>query len=113
MIIPFEREYREEFYKLEDKIFDSNFWSEGDMQRTFEKEFGEYVKLGARAVSCMSANCPNRICLAYVTFPRDKMQLTEIPYISLAVRKTFFPCSPTASMPSVSTARRRTFQIQS
>ncbi len=51
MIIPFERESRDEFYKLQEQIFDSNFWSEGNMQRTFEKEFGEYVKLGARAVS--------------------------------------------------------------
>ena len=51
MIIPFERESRDEFYKLQEQIFDSSFWSEGDMQRTFEKEFGEYVKLGARAVS--------------------------------------------------------------
>ena len=51
MVIPFEREYREEFYRLEEQIFNSSFWSEGDMQRTFEREFGEYVKLGARAVS--------------------------------------------------------------
>ena len=51
MIIPFEKEYREEFYKLEEQIFDSNFWSEGNMQKQFEKEFGEYVKLGARAVA--------------------------------------------------------------
>ena len=51
MIIPFEKEYREEFYKLEEQIFDSNFWSEGGMQKAFEKEFGEYVKLGAQAVS--------------------------------------------------------------
>lgn len=51
MIIPFEKEYRERFYELQEQIFDSNFWSEGEMQRTFEKKFGEYVKLGARAVS--------------------------------------------------------------
>ncbi len=51
MIIPFEEEYRKEFYKLEDQIFDSNFWSEGNMQKTFERDFGEYVKLGARAVA--------------------------------------------------------------
>ena len=51
MIIPFEEEYRKEFYALEDQIFDSNFWSEGGMQKQFEKEFGEYVKLGARAVA--------------------------------------------------------------
>lgn len=51
MIIPFEEEYRKKFYDLEEKIFDSNFWSEGQMQKTFEEKFGEYTKLGARAVS--------------------------------------------------------------
>lgn len=51
MVIPFEEEYRKQFYALEEKIFDSNFWSEGSMQKTFEQKFGDYVKLGARAVS--------------------------------------------------------------
>lgn len=51
MIIPFEEEYRKKFYELEDQIFNSNFWSEGKMLRTFEEKFGEYVKLGAKAVS--------------------------------------------------------------
>lgn len=51
MIIPFEEEYRKKFYELENEIFDSNFWSEGKMLRTFEEKFGEYTKLGARAVS--------------------------------------------------------------
>lgn len=51
MVIPFEEEYRRKFYELESQIFDSNFWSEGKMLRTFEEKFGEYVKLGARAVS--------------------------------------------------------------
>lgn len=51
MVIPFEEKYRKEFYKLEEEIFDSSFWSEGGMQKRFEKDFGEYVKLGARAVS--------------------------------------------------------------
>lgn len=51
MVIPFEKEYREKFYGLEEKIFDSNFWSEGEMLGEFERQFGEYVKLGARAVS--------------------------------------------------------------
>ena len=55
MIIPFEKEYRERFYELEEQIFDSNFWSEGNMQRIFEQKFGEYVKLGARAVSSAGA----------------------------------------------------------
>lgn len=51
MIIPFEEEYRKKFYELEDQIFNSNFWSEGKMLRTFEEKFGGYVKLGAKAVS--------------------------------------------------------------
>lgn len=51
MIIPFEEEYRKKFYELEDQIFNSNFWSEGKMLQTFEEKFGEYVKLGAKAVS--------------------------------------------------------------
>lgn len=51
MVIPFEEEYRKKFYELEEQIFDSNFWSEGKMLRTFEEKFGEYVKLGAKAVS--------------------------------------------------------------
>ena len=51
MIIPFEEEYRKKFFELENQIFDSNFWSEGKMLRTFEERFGEYIKLGAKAVS--------------------------------------------------------------
>lgn len=51
MVIPFEKEYREKFFELQNEIFDSNFWSEGKMLRTFEEKFGEYVKLGARAVT--------------------------------------------------------------
>ena len=55
MVIPFESEYRKKFYELEEKIFDSNFWSEGQMQRTFEEKFGEYTKLGAKAISSAGA----------------------------------------------------------
>lgn len=51
MVIPFEEEYRKKFFELENRIFDSNFWSEGDILREFEEKFGEYVKLGSRAVS--------------------------------------------------------------
>ena len=51
MVIPFEEEYRKKFYELEDQIFDSNFWSEGNMLRRFEEDFGRYVKNGARAVT--------------------------------------------------------------
>ncbi len=51
MVIPFEEKFRKKYYKLVDQIFDSNFWSEGEMIRTFENKFGEYTKLGARAVA--------------------------------------------------------------
>ncbi len=51
MIIPFEEEYRKRFYELENQIFESNYWSEGKMLRKFEEKFGQYVKLGARALS--------------------------------------------------------------
>lgn len=55
MVIPFENEYRKEFYGLEDKIFDSNFWSDGEMTKKFEKVFSEYVGLGSKTVSCGGA----------------------------------------------------------
>lgn len=51
MVIPFEEEYRKKFYDLENQIFDSNYWSEGKMLRLFEEKFGQYVELGARALS--------------------------------------------------------------
>lgn len=51
MVIPFEDEYRKKFYALEEKIFDSNMWSEGQMIREFEEKFGEYVHTGARAIA--------------------------------------------------------------
>ena len=39
MILPFEEEYRKKFYALEEKIFESNFWSEGAILREFEEKF--------------------------------------------------------------------------
>jgi len=51
MVIPFEEKYRTKFYELENKIFNSNMWSEGEMTRTFEEKFGDYVGLGAKAIS--------------------------------------------------------------
>lgn len=51
MVIPFEREYRDRFYALIEKIFESNMWSEGRMLHDFEEKFGEYVHLGARAIA--------------------------------------------------------------
>jgi dTDP-4-amino-4,6-dideoxygalactose transaminase len=51
MIIPFEQEYRDRFYQLQEQIFESNFWSEGGMLRRFEQVFREYIKIGAKAVT--------------------------------------------------------------
>lgn len=51
MRIPFEEEYRKKFYALEEKIFESNMWSEGEMLHTFEDKFGEYVHMGARGIA--------------------------------------------------------------
>jgi dTDP-4-amino-4,6-dideoxygalactose transaminase len=51
MVIPFEKDYRKRYYELIDSIFDSNMWTEGAMTREFERVFGEYVQLGARAIS--------------------------------------------------------------
>lgn len=51
MVIPFEEEYRERYYKLLDEVFASNFWSDGKMTRTFEEKFGKYTGLNACAVT--------------------------------------------------------------
>ena len=51
MIITFEKELREKYYKLLDSVFDSNYWSEGKMQQCFEDEFSQYVGLHSAAVS--------------------------------------------------------------
>lgn len=51
MVIPFEDEYRKKFYALEEKIFDSNMWSEGQMLHDFEDKFGEYVGIEARGIA--------------------------------------------------------------
>lgn len=51
MVIPFEEEYRKKFYELEEKIFESNMWTEGQMLHDFEHSFGEFVGLGARGIA--------------------------------------------------------------
>ena len=51
MGLPFEKEYREKYYKKLDEIFDSNFWSDGKVTREFEEKFGEYTGLSACAVT--------------------------------------------------------------
>lgn len=51
MKVPFEEEYREQFRKRVDDVFESGFLSEGDQQREFEQRFGELTGLHAVAVS--------------------------------------------------------------
>ena len=49
--IPLEQTWRDRYHALVDDVFDSGVWSGGHMQDRFEKEFGDYVGVPARAVS--------------------------------------------------------------
>lgn len=51
MRLPFPKDARQAYYGLLDEVFDSNFWSEGQMVRRFENDFGNYVGAEARAVT--------------------------------------------------------------
>lgn len=51
MKIPFEAEYRKEYYRLLDEVFDSNFLSEGAMVKGFESEFGKFTGIPSLAVN--------------------------------------------------------------
>lgn len=51
MVLPFEQEYKERYYQLMDEIFESNFWSDGKMTRTFEEEFEKFTGLYSCAVT--------------------------------------------------------------
>lgn len=51
MQIPFSGKDREKYFKYLNHVFDSNFWSEGDLIKEFEKKFGEYVGAKALAVT--------------------------------------------------------------
>lgn len=42
MIIPFEKQYRKKYYRLLDKVFDSNFLSHSKMNQDFEKKFSKF-----------------------------------------------------------------------
>lgn len=45
MKLEFEKEFRESYYRLLDKMFDSNFWSDGPLTRKFEEDFSEFCKI--------------------------------------------------------------------
>lgn len=51
MVLPFDEECRKRYYGLLEKVFDSNMWSDGAMQRQFEAKFEEFTGLNACAVS--------------------------------------------------------------
>jgi dTDP-4-amino-4,6-dideoxygalactose transaminase len=51
MIIPFEKNYREKYYKLLEEVFESGFLSEGKMLKKFEADFSEITGLQAMAVT--------------------------------------------------------------
>lgn len=51
MVLPFEKEYREEYYKLLDQVFDSNFWSDGKVTQLFEEKFQKMTDLYSCAVT--------------------------------------------------------------
>ncbi len=51
MVLPFEKEYREKYYRLLDEVFESNFWSDGKMTGRFEEKFEEFTGLYSCAVT--------------------------------------------------------------
>lgn len=51
MKLPFDEELKRKYYQLLDQVFDSHFWSEGRMLKTFENKFEAFVGTGARAVA--------------------------------------------------------------
>jgi len=50
MKLPFESEHRRKYYRLLDKVFDSNFLSEGGMVKEFERLFADFIGIPSRAV---------------------------------------------------------------
>lgn len=50
MKIPFEAHHRHEYYRLLDTVFDSNFLSEGNMVKEFERLFSEFTGIPSCAV---------------------------------------------------------------
>jgi len=69
MQIPFGREDREKYFKNINHIFDSNFWSEGDLIKEFEKKFGDYT--GTKALGVTNGGAALLALLEYVNV-RDK-----------------------------------------
>lgn len=51
MKIPFGESWRGRYQALMNEVFESGFWSEGQMLKRLEAAFGDYVRLPARAVN--------------------------------------------------------------
>lgn len=62
--IPFDRKDRDRYFKYLNQVFDSNFWSEGDLVKEFERRFGDYV--GAKALAVTNGGAALLAQLAYV-----------------------------------------------
>ncbi len=51
MHVPFDESSRQRYQTLLNEVFDSGYWSQGPMLERFERGFGEFVGVPARAVS--------------------------------------------------------------
>jgi len=51
MRLPFPRLYRDHYYRLLEEVFDSNFWSEGELLERFEQQFASFTGLQSVAFS--------------------------------------------------------------
>ncbi|RJQ28966.1 aminotransferase class I/II-fold pyridoxal phosphate-dependent enzyme [Candidatus Parcubacteria bacterium] len=51
MKIPIDKENRQEYYRLLEEVFDSNFWTEGKMVKRFEESFSKFTDLESLAFS--------------------------------------------------------------
>lgn len=51
MKIPFEAEYRNKYYELLNKVFDSNMWTDGILTKEFEKNFSNYIGIESKTIA--------------------------------------------------------------
>jgi len=65
MKLPFNKQQRELFYKHFDEVFDSNFWSHGEKNKTFESHFSSFTQ-GLHCAAVSSGGAGLRALLDYV-----------------------------------------------
>ncbi|MBI2251213.1 MAG: DegT/DnrJ/EryC1/StrS family aminotransferase [Armatimonadetes bacterium] len=80
MKIPFEKKYREEYYKLLNQVFDSSFLSEGKMTERFEEIFGNYVK--SKALALASGGAALLALLEYVNIKGKEVILPSNTFMA-------------------------------